>query len=74
MKTFAVLENSIVINIILANSLEIAESVTSRSCVEIIDKFVDLGMKYKDNEFSYVEGDPRIPKDAVQGTQGTQGV
>jgi hypothetical protein len=38
MKKFAVLQNNIVVNIILANSKEIAEEVTSLECIEYTDE------------------------------------
>jgi hypothetical protein len=46
MKTFAVIENNIVVNIIVADSIEVAESATGLTCVEyyvpkIGDSYID---------------------------------
>lgn len=34
MKNFAVIENNVVINVIVADSLDVAEAVTEKQCVE----------------------------------------
>lgn len=34
MKNFAVIENGVVINVIVADSLDVAEAVTEKQCVE----------------------------------------
>ena len=54
MKTYAVLDsNSQVVNVIVAASLDIAESVTSSYCVLIpLGTFVEIGYTYADNEFT----------------------
>jgi hypothetical protein len=54
MKKYAVLDNdSQVVNIILAASLDIAESVSSSYCVLIpLGTFVDIGYSYNDGTFS----------------------
>lgn len=54
MKNYAVLdENSKVSNIILAASLEIAESVTSSHCILIpLEVKVNIGYTYSDGTFS----------------------
>jgi hypothetical protein len=54
MKKYAVLnEDSTVINVIIAESLEIAESVTSSYCALIpLGSFVDIGYTYSDGAFS----------------------
>jgi|LakMenE01Jun11ns_1017448.scaffolds.fasta_scaffold9873295_4 hypothetical protein len=54
MKKYAVLNSeSLVQNIILAPSLEIAESVTFSDCVKVpIGTFVDIGFLYADGAFS----------------------
>jgi hypothetical protein len=54
MKKYAVLnDNSIVENIILAPSLEIAEATTYSHCILIpLNTFVDIGFLYADGEFS----------------------
>jgi hypothetical protein len=36
-KTFAVIEDNKVINVILANSLETAEEITALSCIDVTD-------------------------------------
>ena len=54
MKNYAVLDkNSEVVNVIIAATLEIAESVTSSYCVLIpLGTFVDIGYSYSDGVFS----------------------
>jgi hypothetical protein len=54
MKKYGVLDdNGIVINIIVAASLQIAESVSSSDCVLIPQgTFVDMGYLYSDGVFS----------------------
>jgi hypothetical protein len=54
MKTYAVLDNdSKVTNLIIANSLEIAETVTSSYCALVpLGTFVDMGYSYSDGVFS----------------------
>jgi len=54
MKTYAVLNNqSKVVNTIVANSLDVAESVTSSYCVLIpLGTFVDIGYTYADSTFT----------------------
>ena len=54
MKKYAVLnENSQVINIIVAASLNIAEAVTSSYCVLVPpETFVDMGYTYSDGAFT----------------------
>lgn len=54
MKNYAVLNNnSEVTNIIVAGSLDIAESATSSYCVLIpLGTFVDIGYSYADGAFS----------------------
>ena len=54
MKTYAVLDNnSKVVNIIVAASLDIAENVTSSYCVLIpLGTPVDIGYSYADGAFS----------------------
>jgi hypothetical protein len=54
MKKYAVLsDQGIVVNIIVAGTLELAESATSSYCVLIpLGTFVDLGYAYSDGVFS----------------------
>ena len=57
MKKYAVLDNnSQVVNIIVAASLDIAEAVSSSYCVLIpLGTFVDMGHTYSDGAFSAPE-------------------
>ena len=54
MKKYAVLDNdSKVVNLIVASSLDIAEMVSSSYCVLVpLGTFVDLGYSYADGVFS----------------------
>ena len=54
MKKYAVLDNNLqVVNIIVAGSLDIAETVTSSYCVLIpLETFVEIGYTYVDGAFS----------------------
>ena len=54
MKKYAVLDNnSQVVNVIVAGSLDIAEAVTSSYCVLIpLETFVDIGYTYSNGVFS----------------------
>jgi len=51
MKTYAVLSDSTVSNIIVAASLEIAESVTNSKCILVTEetKYPHIGLKYEDS-------------------------
>jgi hypothetical protein len=53
MKTYAVLENNVVVNIIVASSLEIAEEVTNSNCVFITDATgnAHIGLSYANGVF-----------------------
>lgn len=51
MPNFAVIKNNIVNNIIVADSLEIAENVTGLQCVEYDTMLVNIGDQYIDGEF-----------------------
>ena len=60
MATFAVIENGIVSNVIVAEDLDTAELVTQLKCVEYTEeKSAYIGLKYDDkkNEFVY----PKAP-------------
>lgn len=48
-KTFAIIENNIVVNLIVAESLEIAEQVTGLTCIEYY--VPKIGDSYIDNNF-----------------------
>jgi hypothetical protein len=64
MKNYAVLDrNSLVTNIIVAASLEIAESVTSSDCVLVPNgTYVTIGCSYSDGVFT----DPNAPEPYVE--------
>lgn len=49
-KTFAVIENGVVVNCIVAESQETAESLTQLTCVEYLN--VEVGLLYADGVFS----------------------
>jgi hypothetical protein len=52
MKKFAVINNDMVSNIIIADSIEDAELATNASCVEYTDSdYVYIGQKYTENGF-----------------------
>lgn len=51
MPNFAVIKDNIVNNIIVADSLEIAENVTGLQCVEYDTMLVNIGDQYIDGEF-----------------------
>ena len=52
MAVFAVLQSGNITNVIVAETLEIAEMVTELTCVEIPEgSFAGIGWSYKDNEF-----------------------
>jgi hypothetical protein len=52
-KTFAVIENDTVTNLIIAESLEIAEEITGLTCVEYY--VPNIGDQYLDGQFVPVE-------------------
>jgi hypothetical protein len=49
MKTFAVLEDNVVINLIVSDSLEDAETITGKTCVEYL--IPQIGFSYVDEKF-----------------------
>ena len=51
MKTFAIIEDGVVVNCIVANDLQTAESFSSeeQTCIEFVD--VDRGDRYVDGNF-----------------------
>jgi len=52
MKTFAVLENNLVTNKIIADSKELAETLTGFSCVELQSSLdCSIGASYANNKF-----------------------
>lgn len=66
MKKYAVLDdNSIVSNIIVASSLEDAESLTASYCVLLpINAFVEIGYLYSDESFApFIPATPETVED-----------
>lgn len=64
MPNFAVIQNALVVNVIVADTLAIAEEVTNLTCVDITDMRVGIGHTYTDGKFEppYVEPvKPKIP-------------
>lgn len=61
MATFAVISGANVINVIVAESQEIAESIIGLPCIEYTDKPVGIGWSYVDDEFI-----PPVTNDANQ--------
>ena len=49
-KTFAVIENGVVVNCIVANNKEEAEELTQLQCVEYLN--VEVGFHYENDVFS----------------------
>jgi hypothetical protein len=61
MKNFAVIDqNSLVVNLIVADSKEIAESVTGLACVENDEFLGSIGLAYIDGTFSVPAPEPII--------------
>jgi hypothetical protein len=66
MATYAVIENDIVVNVIVADSLEIAQTATQKLCVEYDENnLAAIGYEYKNNKFinpiPFVPEKPNIP-------------
>ena len=64
MSNFAVIKDQLVVNVIVADTLAIAEEVTNLTCVDITDMRVAIGYTYTDGKFEppYVEpAKPKIP-------------
>lgn len=51
MKKFAVLENELIVNTIVADSKEIAEQVTGKTCIEFTNEPAETGGTYVNNKF-----------------------
>jgi hypothetical protein len=52
MKRFAVIQNNIVINVIIADTKEIAEEATGLTCIESTDEnSAYIGLKYENGVF-----------------------
>jgi hypothetical protein len=43
MNNYAVIEDSIIVNLILADTLEIAEQVTDKKCIEYGSQLINIG-------------------------------
>jgi len=52
MLKFAVIEDGIILNTIVAESKKIAEEVTGKVCVKYTDEAVEIGGSYIDNQFT----------------------
>jgi hypothetical protein len=66
MKKFAVVQNSIVTNILIAESQEIAEQVTGQTCVEYTDSNPAVrGLSYNNETFEQ----PIIPEPEAPVTE-----
>ena len=66
MKNFAVIdENGLVVNIIVADSKEIAESVTGLTCIENDETLGLRGMVYSDGTFTAPLPEPRPITDSA---------
>lgn len=55
MAKFAVIDGSLVINTILAESKEIAEQITGKTCVEFTTEPAEVGGTYSNGEFAPTE-------------------
>jgi hypothetical protein len=57
MPNFAVIKDNLVVNVIVADTLEIANEVTGLLCVDITEIRAGIGYTYTDNNFEppYVE-------------------
>ena len=55
MAKFAVIEGSLVTNTILAESKEIAEAVTNKTCIEYTDEPAEVGGTYSNGVFTPTE-------------------
>jgi hypothetical protein len=53
MANYAVIDNELVINIIVADSKEIAEEASGKLCVECTNQPVYIGLPYQDENFVF---------------------
>ena len=53
MTNYAVINNDLVVNIIVADSKEIAEEATGKLCIECTNQPVYIGMLYQDENFVF---------------------
>jgi hypothetical protein len=62
MTNYAVIENDKVTNVIVADSLEIAETVTGLTCIDITDKNAGINWDYVGGEFiAPPKVEPEVP-------------
>jgi len=66
MAIFAVIEDSLVVNVIVANTQEIATEVSGLQCVNITDEQVGIGYSYVNGEFM-----PPVTEVIVSNTEPT---
>jgi hypothetical protein len=58
MANFAVLDGINVVNVIVADSLSIAEEVTNKTCIEYTNEIVDIGDTYENGVFLHPQPYP----------------
>jgi hypothetical protein len=64
MSNYAVIHNEAVMNVIICDTKEIAESVTGKTCIELLpDSKVGIGWGYVDSEFVEPYREPEIIPD-----------
>jgi hypothetical protein len=51
MKNFAVIEGTSVLNTLVADSLEVAEQITGKTCIEFTDEPAEIGGTYENGTF-----------------------
>jgi hypothetical protein len=69
-KTFAVIINNIVNNLIIADTVEVAETVSGHTCIEYIDHTtVGIGWTYDGTNF--IAPEPEVINDAQQAALST---
>ena len=67
MKNFAVIDqNNLVVNVIIADSKEVAESVTGLTCIENDELLGSIGLVYNDGIFAAPLPEPRPVTDPVE--------
>lgn len=67
MKNFAVIDqNNLVVNVIVADSKEVAESVTGLTCIENDELLGSIGLVYNDGIFAAPLPEPRPITDSVE--------
>jgi len=61
MANYAVIENNVVTNVIVAETLEIAQTVTGLQCVNVTNTGAGIGWSYVNNEFVAPVQEPITP-------------